>query len=56
MNLTGRRESSNVDDRRGKKVGAGLGIVAEFVIGNETKTEIINQATENVLSQVSNKL
>lgn len=33
MNLTGRRESTNVDDRRGKKVGAGLGIGGVIIVG-----------------------
>lgn len=33
MNLEGRRESSNVDDRRGKRVGAGLGVGGAIIVG-----------------------
>lgn len=33
MRLDGRRESTNVDDRRGKKMGAGLGIGGAIIIG-----------------------
>ena len=33
MNLEGRRESSNVEDRRGKKVGIGLGIGGTIIVG-----------------------
>lgn len=33
MNLEGRRESTNVEDRRGKKVGIGLGIGGTIIIG-----------------------
>jgi predicted metalloprotease len=33
MRLDGRRESTNVDDRRGKKMGAGLGIGGAIIVG-----------------------
>lgn len=33
MRLDGRRESANVDDRRGKKMGAGLGIGGAIIVG-----------------------
>ena len=33
MRLEGRRESTNVDDRRGKKMGAGLGIGGAIIVG-----------------------
>ena len=33
MNLEGRRESTNVEDRRGKKVGIGLGIGGTIIVG-----------------------
>lgn len=33
MNLEGRRESTNVDDRRGKKIGAGLGVGGAIIVG-----------------------
>ena len=33
MRLDGRRESTNVDDRRGKKVGAGIGIGGLLIAG-----------------------
>ena len=33
MRLDGRRESTNVDDRRGKKIGAGLGIGGAIIVG-----------------------
>lgn len=33
MNLEGRRESTNVEDRRGKKVGVGLGIGGTIIVG-----------------------
>ena len=33
MNLEGRRESTNVDDRRGKKAGVGLGIGGMIIVG-----------------------
>ena len=50
MNLTGRRESSNVDDRRGKKVvGTSLGIggiiiavVVALLMGKDPSTVIQN--------------
>lgn len=33
MNLEGRRESTNVEDRRGKKMGVGLGIGGTILVG-----------------------
>ena len=33
MNLSGRRLSSNVDDRRGKKMGVGLGVGGAIIVG-----------------------
>lgn len=33
MNLEGRRESTNVEDRRGKKMGVGLGIGGTIIVG-----------------------
>lgn len=49
MNLEGRRESTNVDDRRGKKVGASLGIGGAIIVGvialllGKNPTEVIQK-------------
>lgn len=52
MNLSGRRLSNNVDDRRGKKVGAGLGIagiiiagIIALILGKDPSTVIENIST-----------
>lgn len=52
MNLSGRRLSKNVDDRRGKKVGAGLGIggiiiagIIALILGKDPSTVIENIST-----------
>lgn len=49
MNLEGRRESTNVDDRRGKKAAAGLGIGGTILVGvialllGKNPTEVIQK-------------
>lgn len=52
MNLEGRRESSNVDDRRGKKAGISLGIGGTILVG--IICLIMGKNPQTVLQNINN--